>query len=405
MKPLAIALFMGLLTGCAELPLGDTARYMSERQSVDEKSGELINLSGQQSRGQVVKEVHYRQSDENLHVPLAITNTVFDVDDSVMVTPGQGISALLSSRQAYIQNVVAVNGIESIDPDIKFLPPVDDQEASNGPSTKSGNESTSNEVNIVANPTANETAILPGFFDPQEHPLRHNLWNDEVNFYRCGSLEWLAAGLGTSAILANTHIDAGFRDAYGEALRPDNTELDYLKQLGNGIYIIPGLAAIWFVDYEIDSYADENAPITSAWLQEWSGRSLRGIIVGTVPLLSLQYVIGSARPSYGDGSAWHPFKHDNGVSGHAFIGAVPLWTAAQMTDCCPLEVTFYAAGTLAGWSRIHSDAHYLSQVVMGWWLAGLSVSAVNHTDLAKHQWYVTPTVDEEGTGLALTHLW
>jgi len=131
---------------------------------------------------------------------------------------------------------------------------------------------------------------------------------------------------------------------------------------------------------------------------------MRGLIVGATPLLSLQYLIGSSRPSAGTGSQWEPFKSSHGVSGHAFVGAVPLWTAAQMTDCCALEAGFYTAGTLAGWSRIHTDAHYFSQVLLGWWLAGLSVSAVNHTELGKHDWYVMPTLDDGGTGISLIHL-
>ena len=32
------------------------------------------------------------------------------------------------------------------------------------------------------------------------------------------------------------------------------------------------------------------------WLEEWSGRSLRGLIVGAVPLVSLQYITGASRP-------------------------------------------------------------------------------------------------------------
>jgi hypothetical protein len=180
--------------------------------------------------------------------------------------------------------------------------------------------------------------------------------------------------------------------------------LDFFKQFGNGVYVIPSLAAIWAVDHGIDLLMNEDPFASTLWLEQWSGRSMRGLIVGAVPLLTLQEAIGSSRPSEGGSSRWEPFKSSHGVSGHAYVCAVPFWTAAQMTDCGALEVGFYATGTIAGWSRIHTDSHYLSQVVMGWWLAGLSVSAVDHTELQIHQWYVTPTVDDGGAGIAMIHL-
>ena len=43
------------------------------------------------------------------------------------------------------------------------------------------------------------------------HPIWENLLGDERNFYSCGSLEWLAGGLGGAAILANTSLDEQFR--------------------------------------------------------------------------------------------------------------------------------------------------------------------------------------------------
>ena len=88
------------------------------------------------------------------------------------------------------------------------------------------------------------------------------------------------------------------------------------------------------------------------------------------------------------------------------MAAAPFWTAAQMTDCVPLQAGLYGMGTLAGISRIHTDSHYLSQVLLGWWLAGISVAAVDTTEWQKRQWLITPTVfDNGGTGLTIMHQW
>jgi hypothetical protein len=206
--------------------------------------------------------------------------------------------------------------------------------------------------------------------------------------------------------LANTNLDEQFRQAVHGPANSHNNSLMWAKDLGTGQYVIPGLLGVYAVDYWIDSGAAPGERPVAEALQQWSGRSLRGLTVGAVPVLALQYAIGSSRPGESSaGSKWKPFQDNNGVSGHAFVGAVPFWTAAQMTDNIPLEAAFYAGGTLAGISRIHDDAHYLSQVVMGWWIAGLSVAAVNNTEWEKRQWQVMPMMIEGGSGIGVMHQW
>jgi membrane-associated phospholipid phosphatase len=80
-------------------------------------------------------------------------------------------------------------------------------------------------------------------------------------------------------------------------------------------------------------------------------------------------------PSY-----WQPFRHANAVSGHAFMGAVPFITAAQMTDRPCVKGLLYALSGFTAWSRVNDDAHYLSQVLLGWYVAYLSVRAVSTTE-------------------------
>ena len=41
---------------------------------------------------------------------------------------------------------------------------------------------------------------------------------------------------------------------------------------------------------------------------------------------------GASRPADGQGSHWHMFNDNNGVSGHAFIGAIPFLAAAEMVE-------------------------------------------------------------------------
>jgi hypothetical protein len=238
-----------------------------------------------------------------------------------------------------------------------------------------------------------------------EYPLAHNLIADECNFYSCSSLEWLAGGIGGAAILANTNLDQEFRNFWQQHIG-DNNDLEWARQMGNGAIAIPSLAGIWLVDHWIDSYTEEQYPVVN-WVDQWSGRSLRGWIVGAVPVITLQFALGSSRPGESPhASHWSPFNGHNGVSGHAFIGAVPFFTAAQLTDSVPLQVGFYTLGLVPGISRIQTDAHFLSQVALGWWIAGLSVAAVDCTEYQRRQWTISPTIMGDGSpGMALMGQW
>jgi hypothetical protein len=55
-------------------------------------------------------------------------------------------------------------------------------------------------------------------------------------------------------------------------------------------------------------------------------------------------------------------------------------TAAQMSDKPCVKGLFYALSTFPAWSRVNDDAHYLSQALLGWYLAYLSVRAVSATE-------------------------
>ena len=122
--------------------------------------------------------------------------------------------------------------------------------------------------------------------------------------------------------------------------------------------------------------------------------------MGAPPLLFLQVATGGSRPLE-DHSRWHPFEDDNGVSGHAFVGAVPFLSAAGMTDSRPLKVLWVSASTLCGLSRINDDAHYLSQAAMGWWVAYLACRSVEETELGKGRLQLLPAVPSGGLHAAI----
>lgn len=232
----------------------------------------------------------------------------------------------------------------------------------------------------------------------------HEMWpeivQDYKNYYSLENAARLAVGFGVGAALANTDVDQKIRDWYQNDVRSSGTDqfARIAKPFGNGEYVVGAVTAGWLAGELFYDHPAGDA------LSLWGQRSLRSIAVGAPPMLLMQYVTGGSRP--GETSAeshWKPFTDNNGVSGHSFACAVPFINAAQMTDEWPLKLGFYACSTLAGLSRINDDAHYTSQVILGWWMAYCAATAVDETGPTSHHWSVTPLPMAGGAGMAVTY--
>ncbi len=127
----------------------------------------------------------------------------------------------------------------------------------------------------------------------------------------------------------------------------------------------------------------------------WAERSLRANILGGPQQLAFCYLLGSSRPEDGP-STWNPWKDDNGASGHSFYGAVPILTAARMTENRAWRYGLYALSVLPAWSRINDDRHYLSQAVLGWSLAWLATGTVAESGSDEDTLSVTPLLTPDG---------
>jgi hypothetical protein len=224
--------------------------------------------------------------------------------------------------------------------------------------------------------------------------------SDYMEFYSCERLAWLAAGLGAGALMANTGFDEHFmRDAFLDnvVLAPSDELYEMLhepKFLGDGWYTIPVFAIAAFSEPLIAELpCGEVAP-------HWGQRCLRAIVVGGPPVLALQWLTGGSRPGEtAANSHWKPLRDNNGVSGHAFLGAIPFVSAAKMTDNLWLKAGFYTVSVLPALSRVNDDKHYFSQVFLGWWLAYLAASAVDRTEIGLAGLRLYPVVTDNEVGL------
>jgi len=224
--------------------------------------------------------------------------------------------------------------------------------------------------------------------------------SDCENYYAWESTADLLLGLAGASLLANTSLDHDFRDWYQEDVQSESTNdlAKAMRRCGDGRYIVPAFGFMVFIGRKYD-----HTPCGSV-LGELGFRTERAYLVGTPSMLFLQYCLGGPRPGESEyESRWRPFEESHGVSGHAFIGAVPLITAAQMTENPWLKTGLYACSLLPTWCRLDQDSHYLSQCWLGWWMAYLACRAVSNTERQYDQLTFTPVATPEMVGIGVVY--
>jgi len=227
-----------------------------------------------------------------------------------------------------------------------------------------------------------------------------NVDSDFKHYFCRGTLRDMALAVSFGSVLANTELDESFDDWYQDDVRSSGTDgfVRFWKPLGEGRLMIPA-----FVGLGLLGCLSENRPVFDT-AGELGGRISRSYLIGAPPMLFMQFVLGASRPGETRfGSHWKPFDDDNSVSGHTFIGAVPLITVAQMTDNPWVKSCLYVCSTFTGWSRINDHKHYLSQVGLGWWMAYMSCRAVNQTECEDQCLTFSPVVTPEMAGFAMMY--
>ena len=228
---------------------------------------------------------------------------------------------------------------------------------------------------------------------------------DQSNFYSGDSMLKLGLAFGAAAVIANTQADDQLQRHFQTSVRGASSEewfqfLHANKELGNGIYSLPVFGTVWLANEYIDG------PPIFETTGLWGERSMRGFFVGAPSLILMQHITGGSRPYETiEGSEWHPFRDNNGVSGHAFMSSLPFITAAKLTDNPWQKSFWYTASTIGPLSRVNDNAHYPSQIGLGWLMAFVAASAVDQTDSGQRGWTLTPQSSLDSSGIALQYRW
>lgn len=234
-----------------------------------------------------------------------------------------------------------------------------------------------------------------GLWDGLAHDARV-LCRDFAHAWSCGHVIDLGLALGVAGAFANTDVDQHFRDWYQRDVRSGLTDslAQAGKVFGDHWIVVPVCAGALAAGHQWDE---------TCWgpaARDWGGRCLRAYCVGGPTVLALQYGLGASRPDdpRGYGSSWQPFRDNNGVAGHGFAGAVPFLAAASVCDNRWLKGALFLGSFWTGWSRINDDSHYLSQVILGWTIAAVSMDGVLQTD--RERMMLSPlTLPDGGRGV------
>ncbi|MBN1469125.1 MAG: phosphatase PAP2 family protein [Fusobacteriaceae bacterium] len=234
-----------------------------------------------------------------------------------------------------------------------------------------------------------------------------NVIQDYQNYYLYGNYAEAGAVFLVGGLMANTNVDQWIRDEYQTKIRNNpeygtdeiNEQSAIDKTFGEGKIIIPVALTAKFL----------GAISGADFIETWGDSTSRAYLVGFPSLLLLQRVTGGSRPAEqtsDETSNWNYFNDDNGVSGHAYMGSVPFIVAANMSDSKIAKGFFYVASTLTGLSRINDDAHFTSQVILGWYLGYASVKSVFNTNEGTGRYSslkILPFIDEDRYGLYLSY--
>ena len=154
-------------------------------------------------------------------------------------------------------------------------------------------------------------------------------------------------------------LDQDFSDWYQQQVRSPGTDdmASFWRGFGEGWVFIPAMFGLGAAG------ALGDGPVADT-VREFGFRAGRTYAVGAPALILLQRGLGASRPGETpDQSHWRPFLDENSASGHAFIGAVPFLTAAEMVESPLLKGGLYVASALPAWSRVNDDAQDRKSVV------------------------------------------
>lgn len=245
--------------------------------------------------------------------------------------------------------------------------------------------------------------VMPSYADTHKVSFFDTVKQDYKEFYSSDRLIRAGIVFAGGAVVANSNLDQSIQDDYQNNTRSNSTD-DFskiVKNFGDGKYLITLSLATTLTSHYLETGGQRSA------VGRWGQNALRAYIVGGPATLLTQQITGASRPGEtADKSKWKPFLDSNGVSGHAFIGAVPFMTMARMNNDNKLvKYLLYTVSTFTAFSRVNDNSHYFSQAVLGWYLAYEATDTVFENNSEAKTIAFHPYIGADSLGLAFDMRW
>jgi hypothetical protein len=176
------------------------------------------------------------------------------------------------------------------------------------------------------------------------------------------------AVVGVVAIVAP--YDEELADEAGDSHPPGEQDLARAAQpFGNGAYVLPALAAGWLVARASGRHEGASSIV----------RIGVSVCAAGAGALVLKEIVGRPRPNESsDSDDLYPFSgHASFPSGHAAV-SFALATAINRESSWPgTPWVTYPLAAVVGWSRVHDNEHWTSDVVVG---AALGIWSANKVE-------------------------
>jgi len=178
------------------------------------------------------------------------------------------------------------------------------------------------------------------------------LREDYKNFYSKQTMSRLSWAFAIGAIPANTKIDHQFHSWYQDSVRSEASDdfSAFAKTFGESKILIPLSLA----------FSSRLAFNKESKIGQWGGNTARAYMVGVPATLFMQRMTGASRPE--------ETVHKSS------------WKPTMYPDNNAIKYSAYSASFLTAWSRVNDGDHYLSQAILGWYVAFESMSAVTQSN-------------------------
>jgi membrane-associated phospholipid phosphatase len=215
--------------------------------------------------------------------------------------------------------------------------------------------------------------------------------------------DWLKFSLivGATVALAQEEDDL---QSWMRTKRNDDTNFaaDLAEPLGNGRYVFPALGALYcYGRFSGNDRASRTALLgVESVIVSWA-------ITGTIKYLSHKHrpIETTADDIPWDGPSFSS-AHVSFPSGHSTCAfAIATVVASEYGDHAFVRPLSYGAAALTAYSRVHDNAHWPSDIIIGSAIGHFTARAIIglHGGTADTGFSLVPTVDQRGPNLSLSY--